>query len=67
MSAIPKPGAASAASKANVAVEASTAKSKLIAVKKNKKGFYDNSRKNPGDKFHIKSEKELSKNWMIKL
>ena len=84
MSAIPKPGAASAASKANVevevqaveapkanskpiAVEASTAKSTLIAVEAIEKGFYDNSRKNPGDKFHIKSEKELSKNWMIKL
>ena len=72
MSAIPKQGAASAASKANVeaeveAVEAPKAKSKRIAVEAIEKGFYDNSRKNPGDKFHIKSEKEFSKNWMIKL
>jgi hypothetical protein len=41
--------------------------SKVIAVQAIEKGFYDNSRKNPGDKFNIKSEKDFSKNWMIKL
>jgi hypothetical protein len=61
---IPKPGAVVAAPE--VAVEAPK-KSKVIPVEAIEKGFYDNSRKNPGDKFHIKSEKEFSKNWMIKL
>jgi len=70
MSAIPKPGAASAASKANVAAEVAVEapkKSKVIPVQAIEKGFYDNIRRNEGDKFEIKSEKEFSKNWMIKL
>lgn len=68
---IPKPGAVSTAPKSNEAeeqvVKTSEAKSKMIAVEAIEKGWYDNARKNPGDKFHIKSEKEFSKNWMIKL
>lgn len=68
--AIPKPGAAVAAPNHNVeekAVEVPEKKSKLIAVEAIEKGWYDNVRRNVGAKFHIKSEKEFSSNWMIKL
>lgn len=61
---IPKPGAVVAAPE--VAVEVAK-KSKVIAVKAIEKGYYDNIRRNEGDKFEIKSEKDFSKNWMIKL
>lgn len=72
---IPKPGAAVAASKAKVDVAVSpeveavevSPKVKKIAVEAIEKGFIDNSRKNPGDKFFISSEKAFSKNWMKKI
>lgn len=69
---IPKPKAAAQAAEAPMeevaqAAEAVKAPSKKIAVEATEKGFYDNSRKNPGDKFFIKEEKHFSKNWMKKI
>jgi len=63
---IPKPGAVPAAPKAK-AVEVEAKASKQIAVEAIEKGWYDNSRKNPGAKFFIKNEKEFSANWMKKI
>ena len=63
---IPKPGAVPAASKAKP-VEAEVKAPKKIAVKAIEKGFYGNSRKNPGDKFFIEQEDHFSKNWMEKI
>lgn len=63
---IPKPGAAPAAPKAKP-VESEVKAPKKIAVKAIEKGFYGNSRKNPGDKFFIEEEKHFSKNWMEKI
>lgn len=63
---IPKPKDGAVVAAPEVAVEAPK-KSKLIAVKAIEKGFYDNVRRNPGDKFEIKSEKHFSQNWMEKL
>lgn len=62
MAEIPKPMEASQPPAKVAKVE-----SKLIAVQAIENGWYDNSRKKPGDKFNILSEKEFSKNWMIKL
>lgn len=63
---IPKPGAVPAASKAKP-VEAEVKAPKKIAVKAIEKGFYGNSRKNPGDKFFIENEKHFSEHWMEKI
>lgn len=65
---IPKPKAADKAAEAPVEEVAEVkSASKKIAVEALEKGFYDNSRKNPGDKFFIKEEKHFSKNWMKKI
>lgn len=62
---VPKPKAAVEVAEAPVEVVEKAAKK--IAVEAIEKGFYDNSRKNPGDKFFIKEEKHFSKNWMKKI
>jgi len=64
---IPKPGAVPAAPKAKAVEQAEVKASKKIAVKAIEKGWYENSRKNPGDKFFISDEKFFSKNWMEKI
>lgn len=38
-----------------------------IKVKAVALGFYDNLRRRPGAIFMIKSEKEFSKNWMVRM
>lgn len=38
-----------------------------MKVKAIKLGFYDDSKKKPGDVFEIASEKEFSKHWMAKV
>lgn len=66
---IPKPGAVQAAPKveADEIQEVVKPASKKIAVEAIEKGWYDNTRKNPGDKFFIENEKSFSKNWMKKI
>lgn len=36
-----------------------------MKVKAKERGLYNNKRRKEGDVFHIKSEKEFSKKWMV--
>lgn len=42
-------------------------KKKPVTVVATEKGWYDNERKEPGDKFTLGSEADFSKRWMSKI